>query len=236
MTTPLGGPGYGFGWYPGPSAISTTGALTTGSTAVSALATAVTLKQGQQVLGTGITTPSFVAASVSGATNFTLDKVATATGTEALTFQPWPTLIGGEFTGALAAGDTLISSYWNGTGIFQPADFNAQGLADLVFTFGAGGATFGNGAVLSVYYLRSYDRGVTFEPIVVTSSTTVPPLSRGPDATISLSAGTYAAGDFVTAPMRLTCDKPFMVALYNASGVSVPAGSGLVMAQGGPNY
>jgi hypothetical protein len=243
MTSPLGGPQSGFVWdgslnngQVAGNTLTTQAATLSSNTTISGLGTAVSLVKGQLVTGPGVPTPDFVSGNTTSATTFTVITATTTTATETITIQNLPVLIGGENSATLAAGAALTSSYWNNTGVVRPSDTNQALFADIMFICG-GTMTPSLGAVISGWFLRSYDGGTTFESAIATPGTTVSAISRPPDFQIPLDNAAYAAGNirFGAGPVSLPSE-PFKTIIQNNGTGTLCANNAIVAIPVTPAY
>ena len=241
MTSPLSGPGYGFIWdnlnngQVAGNTLTTQAATLATNTSITGLGTAVTLVKGQLVTGSGVPTPDFVSANTASATAFSVITATTTSSTQTITVQNLPVLIGGEWSGTIAAGAALTSSYWNATGVVRPADTNQALFADIMFLNG-GGWTPGVGQTITGWFLRSYDGGTTFESAIATPGTTVSAISRAPDFVISLDNGSYAVGGIRMAPGILLPSEPFKTIIQNNGTVATGTAAAIIAIPITPGY
>ena len=241
MASPLSGPGYGFIWDSLNNGQVSAGTLTTqaatlaSNTTITGLGTAVSLIKGQLVTGTGVPSPDFVSATTASATAFSAITATTTSSTQTITVQNLPIAIGGEWSATIAAGGTLLASYWNGTGVVRPVDTNQALFADIMYING-GSWTPGVGQVLSGWFLRSYDGGTTFETGIATPGTTVAAISRAPDFIIPLDNALYAAGNIRMSPGVNLPSEPFKLVIQNNGTVAAAANGAIAIIPITPGY
>ncbi len=104
---------------------------------------------------------------------------------------------------SLANGNTALSSVGGSSGVFNVSNTGQGMRGDLFLTLGAIGSALSAGAVLTGWFLKSFDGGTTFETSVSNAA-----LAKSPDFFINIPATTISAGS--------------VYATSGTSGVTIP--------------